>query len=331
MLSVVIDSITQSSYDSISMRKEFFLTSSKRRDKIIRKVAVLPFLVRTILLIDDTSQRDTLLRLSIFRHVVLCKETVGLWLNALLSGDERAKSCAMHYICIVSRLSLSSLYGQNIHWSSSDLERFHYSRAELFDEIKNLSGFLPTMLHLGDQLYVVATRRAVKHIVEGTIGRPLPVYLMFMEMSFLLTLMTSYRMIVDLIYLNPSEMSSSLYPEFWGLAMSIATYFLLHDLMVVASLGAIEQKLSSRFIHSFGNVIGFISIVSVLAVLSVLYCDGNVQDNGFLGIVAGLLWWKFLIHTKGMSEHLSTLIYTIIKVSSCDLVRECKDDFFGML
>lgn len=49
MLSALLDRVSQAAYEDISLRREFYLTSSKRRDKLIRSVASLPFLVRTIL------------------------------------------------------------------------------------------------------------------------------------------------------------------------------------------------------------------------------------------------------------------------------------------
>ena len=47
-----------------------------------------------------------------------------------------------------------------------------------------------------------------------------------------------------------------------------------------------------------------------------LRVNGNVEGRNFVGIVSGLLWWKFLLHVKGMSENLSTLIYTIIQIAA---------------
>jgi hypothetical protein len=49
--------------------------------------------------------------------------------------------------------------------------------------------------------------------------------------------------------------------------------------------------------------------------LSIMYVDSNVDGWNYTGIVCGLLWWMFLLHVKGMSEHLSTLIYTIVQIS----------------
>ncbi|KAL7463507.1 hypothetical protein ACHAXS_003867 [Conticribra weissflogii] len=315
MLSFILDHIIQNSYHSISNRREFFLASSKRKEHIIDNIATIPFIVRTILLIDNREDIYRLIKLSIVRHIVMNKNTVDLWLLALISGDERAKNCAAHYFCLVSRMTLQTLYCSDaVQWSSSDLTRFEYARSGLYDEIGRLDGFLPAMLDLGDKLYIVSTRRAVKHVVEEKIGRPYPVYLMFMDMSFLFTLMATYRIIFDLIYDNPPAEYSSLYPEFWGLSISIAVYFIFHDLAIMVSLASTSNRLWTRYL-GFGNTVGMIAMISALAMLCILYIDGTVADRTYIGLVAGLMWWKLLLQMKGMSEHLATLIYTILQVS----------------
>lgn len=75
MLSALIDRLSDNAFQDISQRKEFFLTSWKRRDKIIRSVASLPFFVRTILLIESRAERDALLQTTIVKNAMFCVET----------------------------------------------------------------------------------------------------------------------------------------------------------------------------------------------------------------------------------------------------------------
>lgn len=315
MLSFILDALSESAFKDISTRGEFWAVASKRRDSIIRSVASVPFIIRTILLIENKTERDALINTSIVRNLIFRPESVDLWLVAMLSGDERAKTCATHYLCLISRISLSGLFGRRMEWSNRDKKRFHSMRKTLYDEVGKLTGFLPCMLHLNDSLYEVATRRAVKYVVESTIGRPLPVYLMFMEGCLLLILMTSYRIIVELVYAFPSEEFLSQYRELWGLALSIAAYFASRDLAILVSFMRTEEKLARKYVTGFGNMIGYFTTASVITVLSMMYLNSNVDGHNFVGIVAGLLWWKFLLHVKGMSENLSTLIYTIVQIA----------------
>jgi hypothetical protein len=255
MLSFILDALTTSSFEDIPTRREFLAVASRRRDKIIGSVASVPFLVRTILLIENEEERDAITKLSIVRNVLFRPESVDLWLVALLSGGERARACASHYLCLISSSSLSGLLGRKMRWSTYDAKRFLSLRKNLYDEIRKLVGFLPSMLHLGDSLYEVSTRRVVKHVVENTIGRPLPVYVMLMELVLLLLLITAYRIIVELVYAYPSEQFLSNYRDFWGLAFSIAVYFAIRDLDILVAFLTIDGKLALNYISGFGNIV----------------------------------------------------------------------------
>ena len=142
MLSFILDTLSQSAFEDISTRREFWAAASKRREKIIESVASLPFVVRTILLIENKTERSALIDLSIVRNLMFRPESVDLWLVALLSGGERAKACATDYLCLISRLSLHGLFGRRRIWSEADTKRFHSMREQLYAEIGKLTGFL---------------------------------------------------------------------------------------------------------------------------------------------------------------------------------------------
>ena len=114
MLSFILEKLGQAAVDDISNRQEFWAVASKRWDKIIRSVASIPFIVRTILLIENHCGRKTLLCSSLVRNVCFCPESVDLWLVALLSGCNRARKCASDYLCLISCSSLSELFGREM-------------------------------------------------------------------------------------------------------------------------------------------------------------------------------------------------------------------------
>ncbi|KAL3794639.1 hypothetical protein HJC23_010067 [Cyclotella cryptica] len=323
MLSALLDRLSQAALEDISQRREFFLTSWKRRDKIIRGVASLPFLIRTVLLIESPTERDALLQTSIIKNSIFCVESVGLWLvgmylcsalPALLAGCPRSKNCARYYLCLVSRSSISDLYGKDAPWSRQDIERFHDSRKELYNRIGKLGGLLPIMLHLGDHLYEVSTKRSVKHVVESVLGTPFVVYLNFSEMICLLVLNCTYRIIIELLY-NSSEPVGTSYREFWGLAFTTAVFFTLKDIGIMLGFFSFEEHLWRRHLTSVSTIVGMFTMISVFASLGIIYVDENIHGRNFLGLVMGLLWWKLVLHLKGMSSSLSTLIYTILQIA----------------
>ncbi|KAL7480283.1 hypothetical protein ACHAW6_005975 [Cyclotella cf. meneghiniana] len=230
------------------------------------------------------------------------------------AGCPRSLNCARYYLCLISRSSISDLYGQNASWSRHDVDRFHDSRKQLYNRIGQLGGILPIMLHMGEHLYEVSTKRSVKHIVESRLGRPFVVYLDFGEVICLLVLICSSRIIIELLYNSPQPVGTS-YREFWGFAFTTAVFFTLKDIGIMIGFFSFENGLWKRHITSVSTIVGMFTTISVFASIGTIYVDENIRGRNFLGLVVGLVWWKLVLHVKGMSSSLSTLIYTILQIA----------------
>lgn len=155
------------------------------------------------------------------------------------------------------------------------------------------------MLHMGEHLYEVSTKRSVKHIVESRLGRPFVVYLDFGEVICLLVLICSYRIIIELLYNSPQPVGTS-YREFWGLAFTTAVFFTLKDIGIMIGFFSFENGLWKRHITSVSTIVGLFTTISVFVSLGTIYVDENIRGRNFLGLVVGLVWWKLVLHVKGM-------------------------------
>lgn len=130
------------------------------------------------------------------------------------------------------------------------------------------------------------------------LGTPFVVYLKFSEMISLLLLIISYRIIVELLY-NSSD-SLGTYRGFWGLAMVTTVFFALQDLGVMLAFVSTDAKLWKHQMSSVSYIVSIFTTLSVFVSLSILYVDEEIYGRNFLGIVMGLIWWKFILHIKGM-------------------------------
>jgi hypothetical protein len=75
MLSLLLERLSEAAFERISNRKELFSKSWRRRDKIVRSVASIPFLLRTILLVKSKEDREALLGTTLVKSAAFCKES----------------------------------------------------------------------------------------------------------------------------------------------------------------------------------------------------------------------------------------------------------------
>ncbi|KAL7549294.1 hypothetical protein ACHAWF_012562 [Thalassiosira exigua] len=267
-LSALIDGLARVAWEKLSCRGKYYLVASKHRKAILQGIAKLPFLLRTLLLVNDSSECDQLLQTSAVRGAMFCCESVDLWLVAFLDGSAHAKDCAARYLSLISDVTLDDLFGfkGKIQWSDDDISRFNCSRIELYDCIGKLCPVVPSLLLLGPRLYDVADNQVVKHIVE--------------------------KMAIEMIYRFPSRSMPDQYYEVCALAWTISSYFLLRDIGIAISL-SVSQSLT-RYTLGTRCLLAFSTMISSITIMSLIYIDDTVENKNFAAFVLGLLWWKFV-------------------------------------
>lgn len=181
-------------------------------------------------------------------------------------------------------------------WSCEDLKRFHDSRKELYCSISRLGGITPIMLRLGDRLDEVALMRPVKYLVESTLGNAFILYREFHELVCLLILTLTYRMIIEMLLNSPGNS----YNEFFGLAFCTGIFFSLKDMGVFLGFASLDARLVKRHMSHISTMIDWLTGLSLLATLGMMYTDQHIYGRNYYGIVVGLLWWKLLLHLKGL-------------------------------
>ena len=201
---------------------------------------------------------------------------------------------------------MTDLYAQDALWSKSDIERFHDSRKQLYTKIGRLNGLLPIMLRLGDRLYEVSLQRPVKHVVESVLGNVTVVYEQFSELCCMLILVLTYRIIIELLHNSPGES----YPEFFGLAFVTEVFFTIKDVSIVFGFMSLDIRLVKRHMSHISTLVDWLTAISVITTLCVMDAEQTINGYPYLGIVAGLLWWKLLIHLKGMVSQSSAHCYS---------------------
>jgi hypothetical protein len=77
-------------------------------------------------------------------------------------------------------------------------------------------------------------------------------------------------------------------------------FFTLKDIGIMIGFFSFENGLWKRHIRSVTTIVGMFTTISVFASLGTMYVDENIRGHNFLGLVVGLVWWKLVLHVKGM-------------------------------
>ena len=92
------------------------------RDKLASCVIMrLPTLLKTLLLLetDGVEARDRIFKMSIIRRILLCPESIGDWVMAMLQKKGIPSRRAVDYLLMISSLTLEDLFGS---WHTTILE-----------------------------------------------------------------------------------------------------------------------------------------------------------------------------------------------------------------
>ena len=125
-----------------------------RADLAAHLVTKLPTLLKTVLLIenDGTKTRQKLLtKLSIFRRILLCPESVGPWLPTMIRHNGIAAQRGVDYLLLVSQTSVDDYVGGFTNVLARDVEHFEAQRNLVFEAIAALSGPVTSLLVLNDE------------------------------------------------------------------------------------------------------------------------------------------------------------------------------------
>ena len=315
MLSVIIDNIVQSAYEA-SRGDVDIIFGNKGREDIIGNIASIPYLLRTILLIDDKDDRYELLHSSLIQHVLLNPESVGQWVITMICGNSNARKSFVVYLKLVSSMSLSKTLGIEKRWSPSSLGFFHREQIHLFERMGKVEMFVPCMVCLGEDLLLeAAPTKAVVYQIDKILGDPLAVSMIYNDTILHVILMISYRAILVLVYSPLIPTPSKDYGEYFFLGMTILSYFTVRDISTLIATAVSSKYVLRGYFTHIHNFVNWACIGTLIPLLVLLYQNNEFYGPNFMGIAAALLWLKLLGHIRGMNENVATLLYTVLRIN----------------
>ena len=172
---------------------------SKRDERTIlvgTLTELLPHLVPTVLLIEDdgVDTRSRTLELTIFRRLLLCPATVGMWLIDMLNYGGVPARRAVDYLWMVSHTTIDDITGGFGSARPNDWKHFDEARQGVFDEVSDLKGAIASLVTLTTkEMERAASTQVIWHAMGNKLSRPFVLGLVLIDLVLHITLMFTFR------------------------------------------------------------------------------------------------------------------------------------------
>jgi hypothetical protein len=292
--------------------------SSNRHDIVLAWSSVtdslgsVPYLLKTIFLIEQDETRVRMLRQPVVQRVLLSRNTVNRWICPMLHRRGLTSQRAVDYFVEVSRVTVAGYVGPHRTPRSADMEAFAADRLAVFDAIGDISHVIPSLAVLDQkETERAAATDAIWHVVSKAMSRPVVVGILALDLLFHAALMFVLRFDVGREEIDLLNGSSASFRELMSdaLIVSICMYFFLRKTSEVFAMLRISGQTLKVYSFDMWNVIDLAAIL--LSLVSSLV-DGN--HPWLFAITSATLWLRLLGFLKAINMEFATFILAIIEV-----------------
>ena len=289
--------------------------SAMIRSRLIERIASIPNLMKTLLLIEDDLERNQVFDLPIIRATMLSRKAMGTWFTLMLRSETRIVSQrAVMYLGLLSNASGELKSQQHISSTNPD---------EIREAVLALDDLIPSLVGLDEAVVEqAATTPIIRKILDTMITRPFAVSVVFFDGLFLLLLIWSFRKSADGFVegQSPDTVIKWIY-----VANANIFYFIIRELGKAVSLTLITRKAFwLRFFWGFWNVVDIFSIL--FSLVSTIFLRVQFSKGVSLGeesravrwclsLTTGLLWLKVLSYLKSINMQLATFVLAVIQIT----------------
>lgn len=258
---------------------------------LIAAVASIPSLLKTLLLMDDsTPSKIRIFNLTIVKRILKSKYAVGNWIvYALEATDPNVANKGVQYFEMVS---------------STSEERVENMKS-LYGRLSRLPYLLPSILSLEDKTLInrISKTAAVRHVLDKELASSSILPMAFVDLLFHLLLLISYQCGTN-YFLRGNEYSSAYTVTLYCSLLAIL-YGFSRKITALVSFAKIGRSAFFSNNFRFGDVVvdwGALGMVlggviwMEVEITNGRNAVGSVQDGmrGYLAASTGLLWWRVL-------------------------------------
>lgn len=310
------------------------------RRSIVRHIASIPHLLKTLLLIEEPDTRNRILNLSIIRRSMLCDEIMDKFFVYMLQIKGESSKRVVDFFVYFSTLSPADWVGPGRSVKSADIAEFRRHRRAAFQQIEQYANeILPSLVLLPHrEVERASTTPLIWTLLSDSISRPFVIGIVMIDLVLHLTLMLSFRISVADYGQHIIHQDASQNPSFSSAAVSededetlanvtnvlvyiIGVHYILRGVSTSISLMRISKNVLRSYVLDFWRVIdalaiSFAMVGNGLLRTSFLKDHDNIDISPFLALAQFLLWLKLLGFLKAVNMHLATFILSVLQIIS---------------
>jgi len=291
------------------------------RARLVERIASIPNLMKTLLLVEEEEERTRIFDLPIIRSVMLSRCAMGPWFTYMLRSDTRIVTHrAIEYLGLLSNVSGEFNQQQLAHRGSTHVTS---KSNEIREAVLGLEDFVPSLVGLDEAaIEQAATTPIVRSVLDTMITRQFAISVMFFDCLFLLCLIFSFRKCADGFVEGESPVTVI---KWIYVANANIFYFIIRELGKAISLSLISSRgFWSKFFWGVWNVVDVFSILFSLA--STIFIRVQFSEDTSLGeesrairwclsVATGLLWLRALGFLKTINMHLATFVLATVQIT----------------
>jgi len=316
-LSFILDNIEEAVGSRIPTKTSFKSEHQEISKDIVECVASIPFLIKTILLINDDDVRSRILEMSVIKRVMRSEASLDTWLVSFLkSNNMNLCDKAVLYLQIVSAKPPEDIK------NSDKLNDYRAQQNDLFKAAARLEGLIPSMLLLDtNAIEKISTIKIVRLALDKLISEKTAFSIIFLDAFFLLSWIISFRRSLYNFLIN-SETESEIALTWTFCANTCLLYFCIRDFGKIVALKSVNSKVFQRHLLR----VWFVFEISALPTTLVttywirfhIYDEDKFEVNDEFVVLASLttalLWIRVISLLKSLNKQLATFIWAVYQI-----------------
>jgi hypothetical protein len=209
-----------------------------------------PLLIKTMLLLEDSTERQRVWSMPIFRQVLVNEAAIGPWLTHMLRRHGMPSERAIDFFILVSESKVEDLIGTTPTPAIEDNQAFALEQLHVFQAIEALGETIPSLALLNDpkEIERAAATSVVWFVMNKELSSPFTVGLILTDVVLHLTLLICFRSQANLPRSGAGVLLTNV-PV--GIVLTICAHYMIRKITEGVALFNISPVLMQR---SFWNV-----------------------------------------------------------------------------